>query len=113
MGREPSGSRSPLFFPLFEAPKQDPSNNREGRCALALGGRRFNNTHNNKTKDGFHVTVDIGEDALPGWSVRGECCLFARGGELNKKKATLKYFVALDGLRSIFFTQQPTKNTWA
>jgi hypothetical protein len=64
--------RMPLFFPLFGAPKHDPSNNREGRCALALGGHRFNDTHNNQTQYGFHVTVDIGEDALPGRSLWGD-----------------------------------------
>ncbi len=71
-GREPSGLRTPLFFPLFGVPKHGPSNNREGWCALALGGRRFNDTHNNQTKDGFHITVDVGEDALPGRSMWGD-----------------------------------------
>ncbi len=71
-GRELSGPRSPLFFPMFGAPKCHPSNNREGRWALALGGCRVNNTHNNQSKDGFHVTVDVGEDALPGRSVWGD-----------------------------------------
>jgi hypothetical protein len=108
------GSRLPLFSPLFGAPKYDPSNKREGRCALALGGRHFNDTHNNQTKDGFHITVDVGEDALPGRGVWGGCRLFAQGGKLNNKKTQkLKYVVALDGLRSIFFTQQPTKNKQA
>jgi hypothetical protein len=42
----------------------------------------------------------------------GGCCLFAWGGKLNsKKRQKLKYVVALDSRRSIFFTQQPTKNT--
>ncbi len=74
MGREPSSLRSPLFFPLFGALKRDPSNNSKGQCALALGGRCFNNTHNNQRKDGFHITVNVGEDALPGRSVWGNVC---------------------------------------
>jgi hypothetical protein len=59
------------FFLLFEAPLHNPLNNSEGWCALAIGGRCFNNTHNNQTKDGFYVTVDVGEDAMPGRSVWG------------------------------------------
>jgi hypothetical protein len=72
MGRERLGSRSPLFFPLFGAPKRNPSNNREGRCVLALGGRRCNDTHNNQMQDGFHITVDVGEGALPGRNMGGD-----------------------------------------
>jgi hypothetical protein len=53
-------------------PKCNSSNNREGRCALALGAHRFNDTHNDQTQDGFHVTVDVGEDAFPGQSVWGD-----------------------------------------
>jgi hypothetical protein len=34
------------------------------------------------------------------------------GGLNNKKRQKLKYVVAIDGRRLIFFTQQPTKNTW-
>jgi hypothetical protein len=71
-GRKLSGLRLPLFFLLFGAPKCNQSNNREGWCALALGGRCFNYTHNNQTRDGFQVTVDVGEAALPGRSVRGD-----------------------------------------
>jgi hypothetical protein len=41
----------------------------------------------------------------------GGCCLFVWGGKLNnKKRQKLKYVVALDGRRLIFFTQQPTNN---
>ncbi len=113
-GREPSGSRSPLFFPLFGAPKRNPSNNREGRCALALGDRHFNDTHNNQTQDGFHVTVDVGEDALLGWSVWGDVVSsLGAANSTTTKSWKLKYVVALEGRRSIFFTQQPTKNTQA
>ncbi len=71
----------PLFPPLFGVPKRDPSNNREGQCALGLGGHRFNNTHNNQTKDGFHVTVDVGEDALLGQRVWGD--VVSLHGEAN------------------------------
>jgi hypothetical protein len=39
---------------------------------LALGGRLFNNTHNNQTKDGFQLTVDVGEDALQGRGMWGD-----------------------------------------
>jgi hypothetical protein len=52
---------------------------------LALGGRCFNDTHNNQTQDGFHVTVDVGEDALPGQSVWGNN-FFARGSKFNNNK---------------------------
>jgi hypothetical protein len=69
---ERGASWQALFFPLFGAPKPNTSNNREGWCALALGGNRFNETHNNQMQDGFHVTVDVGEDALPGQSVWGD-----------------------------------------
>ncbi len=71
-GRKPAGLRSPLFFALFGAPKCGPSNYREGQCALALGGRCFNDTHTNQMQDGFHVTVDVMEDTLPGRSVWGD-----------------------------------------
>jgi hypothetical protein len=81
VGRMPSVLRSSLFFTLFGAPKQDPLNNREGRCALALGGRRFNDTHNNQMKDGFHVTVDVGKDALLGQSVWGDVVSLCRAAD--------------------------------
>ncbi len=102
-GHELSGLRLPLFFPLlFGAPKRNPSNNREGQCALAFGGCHFNDTHNNQTKDGFQVTVDVEAVA----ERVGGCCLFTWGGELNNKKGQkLKYVVALDSCRLIFFTQ--------
>ncbi len=38
---------------------------------MALYDRHFNDTHNNQMQDGFHVTVDVGEDAFPGQSVWG------------------------------------------
>jgi hypothetical protein len=113
-GREPSDSRSPLVFPLFGAPKRNPSNNREGWCALALGGHRFNDTHNNQMQDGFHVTVDVGEDMLPGRSVWGDVVsLLVVANSTSTKSQKLKKVVALDVRRLIFFTQQPTKNTQA
>jgi hypothetical protein len=62
----------PFLFPLFGAPKCNPSNNREGWCALVLGGRHFNDTHNNQMKDGFYFTVDVGEDTLPKRSMWGD-----------------------------------------
>jgi hypothetical protein len=38
---------------------------------------------------------------------------FFEGCKLNNKKVTkIKIDVALDGCRSIFYMQQPTKNTW-
>jgi hypothetical protein len=49
-------------------------------------------------------------------------CGGARGGlisaivlaiNLSSKKMKIKYAVALDGRCSLFYTQQPTKNTWA
>ncbi len=85
MGQEPSGLRLLLFFPLFGVPKRNPLNNREGWWALALGGRRFNNTHNNQTKDGFHVTVGVGEDALPGWSMWGDVVSLLRAAHEKTK----------------------------
>jgi hypothetical protein len=53
---------------------------------LALGSHRFNNTHNNQTKDGFHVTVDVGEDALPGRSVWGEVVSLLEAAKLTTTK---------------------------
>ncbi len=109
MRRKPLGSCLPLFFPLFGAPKRSPLNNREGRCALALGGHHFNDTHNNQTQDGFHITVDVGEDALPGRSVWGYVVsLLGAANSTTTRSQKLKYVVALDGHRSIFFTHQPT-----
>jgi hypothetical protein len=112
-GRKPSGSCLSLFFPLFRVPKRNPLNNREGWCALALGGRRINNTHNNQTKDGFHIRVYVGEDALPGQSVWDVVSLLGAVNWTTTKSQKLKYAVALDGRWLIFFTQQPTKNTRA
>ncbi len=65
---------------------------------MALGGRRFNDTHNNQTQDGFHVTVDVGEDALPGRSVWGDVVSSLRAANSTTTKSQkLKYVVALDG----------------
>jgi hypothetical protein len=101
VGREQSGLRWPLFFPLFGVPKRDPSNNREGRCALALGGCCFNDTRNNQTQDGFHVTVDAEEDALPGRSMWGDVVSsLGAANSTTTKSQKLKYIVALDGCRS-------------
>ncbi len=98
MGHKPSGSRLPLFFPLFGAPKCNLLNNREGWCALALGGHRFNDTHNNQTQDGSHITVDVGEDALPRRSKWGDVVsLLEAANSTTTKSQKLKYVVALDG----------------
>ncbi len=115
MGCEPSSLRLALIFPLFGAPKCNASNNKEGWCALALGGHHFNDTHNNQMQDGFNVTVDVREDALPGQSVWKDVVslLGAANSNTTTKSQKLKYIVALDGRQSIFFTQQPTKNTQA
>jgi hypothetical protein len=81
---------------------------------LALGGCRIINTHNNQTKDGFHVTVDVGKDVLPGRSVWGDVVsLLGAANSTTTKSQKLKCIVALDDRRLIFFTQQPTKNTQA
>ncbi len=114
-GRKLSGLYSPHFFPLFRAPKRNPPNNIEGQCDLTLGGCRLNDTHSNQTQDGFHVTVDVEEDMLPGRSVwRDVVSLLKAANSTTTKSWKLKYVVALVGCRSIIFTQQPTKNmqTW-
>ncbi len=68
-------------------PKRDPSNNREGLSALALGGRRIDNTHNNQMKDGFHITVDVGVDELPGRSMWGDVVSLLGAANLTTTKS--------------------------
>jgi hypothetical protein len=48
-----SGALSPLFYPLFGAPKHNPSKNREMDEVLALGGHLFVGQHNNQPKIGI------------------------------------------------------------
>ena len=44
---------------LFGAPKRNPLKNREKGGALALGGRRFVNRHNNQLKVSGSDGVDV------------------------------------------------------
>jgi hypothetical protein len=61
-------------------------------------------------QDGFHITVAVGEDALPGQSMWGDVVsLLGAANPTTTKNQKLKYVVALDGHRLIFYTQQPTK----
>jgi hypothetical protein len=55
--------------------------------------------------------VDVGEEALLGRSVWGDVVsLLGAANSTTTKSQKPKYLVALDGRRSKFFTQQPTKN---
>jgi hypothetical protein len=103
--------RSLLFFTLFGAPKQNPLNDRKEWYALTLGGCRFNDTHNNQMKNGFHVTVDVGEDALLGQSVWGGC-LFVQGDGLNNKKAKTNIPCGLRWTQIDIFHSTTNQKTW-
>jgi hypothetical protein len=70
--RAASGVRSPSSAPLFGVPKRNPSKNRETGGALALGGRRFLNTHNNQMEVGVHGGGGIGEEARWAGSAWGD-----------------------------------------
>ncbi len=59
-------------------PNEDASKNREGGGSLALGGRRLVVRHNNHPIVGGSNRMDDGEDARPGWSVRGGCFSYFR-----------------------------------
>ncbi len=101
-GCKPSGLCSPLFFPLFGVPKHGPLNNREGRCAMALGGHHFNDKHNNQMKMAFTLQWMLGRTHCRGRACGG-CCLFTQSGKFNNnKRQKLKCIVALDSRRLIF-----------
>ena len=54
------------MVPLFGAPKQPPSKNREKDGALALGGRHSPMTHNDQLGVGGRGGRDVGEEACGG-----------------------------------------------
>ncbi len=102
--RNASGALSPLFHPLFRAPKCNPSKNRERDGVSALGGHLLVIQHNNQPKVSFYGRRDIGEGARPGRNVWGGRRTIVRGGKLsnNKKK---KNVMALNGRWLIFQMQ--------
>ncbi len=109
--RNASGVLSPLFYPLFGAPKRNPSKNRERDRVSALGGRLLVGQHNNPLKVGIHGRRDIDEGAWPGRNVWGGCLTIVWDGKLSNKKIKIKIcIVALNGRQLIFQMQQPTKN---
>ncbi len=65
------GSLLLQLVPLVGMPNEEASKNREGYGSLALGGRCWVIRHNNQQIVGGSDRRDDGEDARPGWSVRG------------------------------------------
>ncbi len=75
------GSLLPWLVPLVGTPNKDASKKREGDGSSALGGRRLFVRHNNQPIVGVSDRRDDGEDARPGWNVRGGC--FSYFGAVN------------------------------
>ncbi len=65
------GLLSPRLVPLVGTTNEDASKIKEGDGSSALGGRRWVLRHNNQPIVGDSDRRDYGEDARPGWSVRG------------------------------------------
>jgi hypothetical protein len=65
------GSLSLRLVPLVGMPNKDASKHREGDGSLALGGRHWVVRHNNQPIVCGRDRMYDGEDARPGWSVRG------------------------------------------
>jgi hypothetical protein len=100
-----------LFVPLFGAPKHNTSKIRERSVTSALDGHLLVVQHNNRPKVGVRGKRDIGEGAQPGWNVWGGRHIIVWGSKLSNEKIKIKKVMALNGCRSIFQTQQTTKNT--
>ncbi len=68
----------PWLVPLVGTTNEDASKIKEGDGSSALGGRRWVLRHNNQPIVGGRDRRDDGEDAQPGWSVRGGCFSYFR-----------------------------------
>ncbi len=67
---------------------------------MVLGGRHFININNNQMEGGVNVRGCIGEEARPGWNVRGGQLPVVWGGILiDKKNREMGGPFALDGRR--------------
>jgi hypothetical protein len=67
-----SGLAARWLVHLFGGQNETTSKNREEYGASALGGRHLIERHNNQIGVGDHGSRDVGEEALPGWSVWGD-----------------------------------------
>ncbi len=79
------GSLLPRLVPLVGTTNNDASKIKEGDGSSALGGCRWVLRHNNQPIVGGSDRRDDGEDARPGWSVRGGVFLIL-GRRIERQK---------------------------